>query len=109
MNAPRRSIDQDAHDPGAGDAPALDVAPPDAGTVVHRPDGWYWLGEDGRQEFGPYASADEARAEMHAAEDEALEPGESLLEAEDELGLAGWVDPDTGALAEDVHTRIEDH
>ena len=39
----------------------------------------------------------------------ALDLGESLLEAERELGLADWVDPDTGEPAEDTHTRIEDH
>jgi hypothetical protein len=38
-----------------------------------------------------------------------FEPAESLAEAEDELGLAGWVDPDTGELAEDTFTHLEDH
>jgi hypothetical protein len=35
--------------------------------------------------------------------------GESLEEAQDELGIAGWVDPDTGELAEEVVSHIEEH
>ena len=93
---------------GDEDAPP-DVSLPDSGALVQHPDGWYWLGADGRQQFGPYATAEQARAEMHAAEDEGLEPGETLLEAEQELGIAEWVDPDTGEPAEATHTRLEDH
>ena len=37
---------------------------------------------------------------MNAGGDEAPEPGETLQEAEQELGLADWVDADTGELAE---------
>lgn len=90
------------------DAPP-DVSLPDSGQIVQHPDGWYWLGEDGRQQFGPFQSADEARAEMHAAADDSLEPGETLFEAEQELGIAEWVDPDTGEPAEATHIRLEDH
>jgi hypothetical protein len=46
---------------------------------------------------------------MNAAIDEDIEPGETLLEAEQELGIADWLDPDTGEPAEETHTRIEDH
>ena len=78
-------------------------------ALVQHPDGWYWLADSGRQQFGPYASADEALAEMAAAGEETIEPGETLNEAEDELGIADWLDPETGELAEGTHTRIEDH
>jgi hypothetical protein len=37
---------------------------------------------------------------MGAVDEETSEPGESLQEAEDEIGIADWVDPDTGELAE---------
>lgn len=46
---------------------------------------------------------------MNAGSDEAPEPGETLQEAEQELGLADWVDADTGELAEGTGTRLEDH
>ena len=93
------------------DAAALDVSLPDSRALVHHPDGYYWLSADGREQFGPYDTAEEALAELHrsAADDDDLEPDESLTEAERALGLADWLDPDTGGLAEDTHTHIEDH
>ena len=42
-------------------------------------------------------------------EDSAVEPGESIEEAEAELGIAGWLDPDTGELAEESIPRLEEH
>ena len=78
-------------------------------AVVAHPDGYYWLARDGSQQFGPFRTADEALADMNASADDALEPGEALEEAEHELGVADWVDPDTGELAEETHARLEDH
>jgi hypothetical protein len=95
-------------EPVDDDTASGDLTMPDAGALIQHPDGWYWLAERGSQ-FGPFASAAEAMADMNAAADDNLEPGETLEEAEDELGVAGWVDPDTGELAEDSHARIEDH
>ena len=34
---------------------------------------------------------------------------EPLQEAESEIGIAEWIDPDTGGPAEDSVPRIEDH
>lgn len=71
------------------------------GQVLKRPGGYYWSLTDGGREFGPYDSFDEAQADMEAAADlEAPEPGESLQEAESELGIADWIDPETGEPAE---------
>lgn len=94
------------------DEPAAldDLSVPDRDALVQHPDGWYWLAPDGKDQFGPFATAEEALADMTAAaDDDVVEPGETLQEAEDELGIADWVDPDTGSLAEGTHTRIEDH
>ena len=38
-----------------------------------------------------------------------MEPGETLAEAEAELGVADWIDPETAALAEDHVPRLEEH
>lgn len=74
------------------------------GQVVHRPDGYHWQAPDGKQEFGPFATLEDALADMQSANPDAPEPGETLQEAEDEIGLADWVDPDTGELAEGLST-----
>ncbi|MFO1220126.1 MAG: hypothetical protein U1E89_17290 [Burkholderiaceae bacterium] len=80
-----------------------------AQRVVQRPDGYHWIAPDGHQEFGPFASLEEALADMGDAADDGVEPGETLEEAERELGLAEWLDPDTGSLAEGTSPRLEDH
>lgn len=71
-----------------------------AAQIVARPDGYYWTAAGGKQEFGPFASVEDALAGMRAAEEEAPEPGETLQEAESELGIADWIDPETGEPAE---------
>ncbi len=96
-------------DPVEEDALSSDLGVPDLSALIQRPGGWYWFADRSGQEFGPFTTAAEALADMNAAADDNLEPGETLEEAEDELGVAGWVDPDTGELAEESHARIEDH
>jgi hypothetical protein len=77
------------------------AAAPDAlAPVVQRPDGYYWVAPDGRQEFGPFGSVEQARADRDRFDEQAPEPGESLQEAEDEIGIADWIDPETGSPAE---------
>lgn len=96
-------------EPGFDEASLADTSLPDQDTIVHHPDGYYWIAPDGHQEFGPFETVEEAVADMNSAADESLEPGETLQEAEQELGLADWVDSDTGGLAEETSTRLEDH
>ena len=78
-------------------APALDNALPD---VVEHPDGYYWQAHDSHQEFGPFESDELARADRDAVGDEALGPGETLQEAVHEIGIADWIDAETGQPAE---------
>jgi hypothetical protein len=68
--------------------------------IMSRPDGYYWRTQDGKQEFGPFDTLEEAQADMDAADGEGPEPGESLQEAESEIGIADWIDPETGDPAE---------
>lgn len=78
------------------------------GDIVLRPDGYHWLAPDGRQEFGPFDTRAEAVADRDETDDTPT-PGETLEEAEDELGIASWIDPDTGELAEGLSTpRLDD-
>ena len=92
------------------DLPAADeeLSAPEEGTIVSHPDGFYWVAPDGRQEFGPFATIEDARADMMSAVDSNWEPGEALREAEEELGIADWMDPETGGPAEDTHLRFSD-
>jgi hypothetical protein len=46
---------------------------------------------------------------MQARDEAQLEPGETVQEAESEIGIADWVDPETGEPAEEGVPRIEDH
>lgn len=69
-------------------------------NIMLRPDGYYWQAPDGKQDFGPFESIEMAMADMGATDEQAPEPGETLQEAEDEIGIAGWIDPETGEPAE---------
>lgn len=86
--------------------PALDI---DETRIVQRPDGYYWLADEGRREVGPFNSFEDAMADMRSAEDTGLEPAETLQEAEDEIGIADWIDPDTHEPAEEQRPHIDDN
>src|SRR5919201_4406886 len=91
-------------------APVKDGAPL-AGRVIERPDGFYWEAKKG-EPHGPFPTLAEAEADMladGAAEEDEVEVPGALQEAESELGVAEWIDPDTGGPAEDNVPRIEDH
>ena len=77
--------------------------------IVSRPDGYHWLAADGKREIGPFATFEEAEFDLHADEHSDVEPEESLTEAESEIGIADWIDPETGEPAEEARPRIEDH
>lgn len=79
------------------------------GEIVLRPDGYHWVAPDGRQEFGPFETRDDAMADRDTTDDEGDSPGETLAEAEDEIGIAGWIDPETGQPAEGLsHPHLEE-
>lgn len=77
--------------------------------IVTRPDGFHWLSADGRREVGPFGSYEEAELDMRADEHSEVEPDQTLAEAEGEIGIADWIDPETGEPAEEVRPRLEDH
>ena len=76
--------------------------------IVTRPDGYHWLSADGKRETGPFATYEEAEFDLHADEHSDVEPEETLGEAESEIGIADWIDPETGGPAEEARPRIED-
>lgn len=85
-----------------------DIPPDYESYVVERPDGFYWIDPESDAEFGPFATAALAIADMESGSESDYEPGESLAEAEAELGISDWIDPETGAPGEDFSPRLED-
>ena len=83
-----------------GAARVIEAATAPTVPIIERPDGFYWVAPDGRQSFGPFDSPERARADHEAYDEQAPEPGETLEEAERDLGISDWIDPDTGEPAE---------
>ena len=81
----------------------------DRARIIERPDGFYWQSRDNGKEAGPFPTLLDAVEDMQYSADSDYEPGESVEQAEAEIGIADWVDPETGELAEELAPRIEDH
>lgn len=84
------------------------AAPIEDTQVIERPDGFYWQDLETGVEIGPFATLAEAVADMESAGAD-LEVGESISEAEDEIGINDWIDPETGLPAEEFAPHLEDH
>ena len=110
---PRRKKPSAAPVVSADDAP--EIAPAESsvqGRILERPDGFYWESKQTKELRGPFATRAEADADLLAgggADDEFDPEAETLQEAESELGISDWIDPDTGGPAEDSIPHIEDH
>ena len=81
----------------------------DKSRVIERPDGFYWQSQTDDREAGPFPTLIEALEDMQYQGESEVEPGETVEEAEAELGLSDWIDPETGELAEENVPRLEDH
>jgi hypothetical protein len=81
----------------------------ESGRVLERPDGFYWQDAADGMLYGPFATRLAAMQDMQNEDDEGeFEEGESLEEAESEIGITGWIDPDTGMPAEETTPRFSD-
>lgn len=92
----RRKLPSTAVAAAIPEAPVSTVPVP----VVGRPDGYYWEAPDGRQAFGPFETYELACADRDRYDEERPAPGESLQQAESEIGIADWIDAETGEPAE---------
>lgn len=99
MTTPKRTTDLVAEEPKFADEDLF--AEDRLQQILIRPDGYYWQAPEGNQEFGPFETVELAQADIASGYEEA-EPlvGETLQEAEDEIGIADWIDPETGQPAE---------
>ena len=73
----------------------------DKKQVIERPDGFYWQDRETGDCFGPFPSLLEAINDMEYSAEAGPEVGETLREAEDEIGISDWADPETGEPAEE--------
>lgn len=79
------------------------------GRILERPDGFYWQDNADGKVYGPFRTLLDAKLDMQNEDDEGeFEEGESLEEAESEIGITGWIDPDTGMPAEETAPRFPD-
>lgn len=86
-----------------------DARESERGLVVERPDGFYWQDKADGKVYGPFPTARDALDDMQNEDTEGeFEEGESLEEAESEIGITGWIDPETGLPAEEVTSRYVD-
>lgn len=81
----------------------------DRTRVIERPSGFFWTAKDNGREYGPFATLMQAVLDMQAADESPIEPGETVQEAESEIGIADFVDPETGEPAEEERPRLEQH
>lgn len=80
----------------------------DDARLTERPDGFYWQSKSGGKEFGPFPTLLAAVLDMQYRDNAEIESGESLEEAEADLGIADWIDPETGEPAEECIPRVGD-
>jgi len=65
--------------------------------IVERPDGFYWHDENASNKvFGPFATLLETIQDMEYNAESDFEPGETLEQAEEEIGVSSWIDHETG-------------
>ena len=78
--------------------------------VIERPDGFYWQDELTDRFFGPFPTLLAAVQDMQSQEaaESDYEEGESLEDAEAEIGISSWIDPETGEPAEGLSPHLSD-
>lgn len=81
----------------------------DQALLIERPDGFYWQSKLDGKIYGPFATMIEAMEDTQAQNDDDDYVGHaSLNEVEAEIGIADWVDADTGELAEGSQPHLCD-
>ncbi|MGA7594270.1 MAG: hypothetical protein WCA64_03660 [Gallionella sp.] len=85
-------------------------APPETepAKVIERPDGFYWRDKLTGKEYGPFPTLLEAEQDMEVQTESGFEEGESLEDAEEEIGISNWIDPETGEPAEGATPHLSD-
>ena len=78
----------------------------DAG-LLNLPDGWYWAAPDGHQQFGPFDSAELARADRARGSVEAVDDDSAIREVERVAGIAeSSADVETERAGEERESQV---
>jgi hypothetical protein len=81
----------------------------DNARIIERPDGFYWQSKETGEESGPFKSLAEAVEYLEFSADSEFEVPDTLEEAEADLGVEGYIDPETGDLEDPSLPRLEEH
>lgn len=76
--------------------------------VIERPDGFYWVDEEIGREYGPFSTLLAAMQDMQGIGESDFGEGVPLQEAEAEIGITDWIDPDTREPGEEHAPRLAD-
>lgn len=91
---------------GRGAERAIPETPPserdDADGLLNLPDGWYWEAPDGHQQFGPFDSAELARADRARGSVESADDESAVRDMERVAGIAESADVETEHSADDL-------
>jgi hypothetical protein len=79
----------------------------DASRLFERPDGFYWKAKGETREYGPFGTLLAAVQDMQGLDGEGPEPWATVEQAEADLGIADWIDPETGEPAEEGGVHVE--
>jgi len=94
--------------PRAVPTEARSEASVDTDRVVARPDGYYWVADGGRQEFGPFPTAAQAAAAAREAVEATQAEAETLQQAEEDIGVPDRINHDVVEVDEQTPSVRED-
>lgn len=77
--------------------------------IIERPDGFYWQSTETGEESGPFRTLADAVEDMEFNADSEFDIPDTLEEAEADLGVEGYIDPETGELEDPSLPRLGEH
>lgn len=77
--------------------------------IVDRPDGYYWQSTETNEESGPFRTLSEVVEDLEFNADSDFDAPDTLEEAEADLGVDGYIDPETGELEDPSLPRLGEH
>jgi hypothetical protein len=81
----------------------------DNARIIERPDGFYWQSKETGEESGPFRTLDDAVEDLEFSADAEFDVPDTLEEVEADLGVEGYIDPETGELEDPSLPRLGEH